>query len=295
MVSRQAAGEALNDQLQVRREVKGGNGAVSLIRVGNSALSFDTPDAPVSLADVGRAADQMGAKEVVHVWPGLVNQAERWDLIGEIDLSAPWFAEVVANELEVQKPIERVWFAAALLQLAKRKNVAQLRDLLVEVMAGDCAEPCGALAQSTAFKPADHEHFVHSVLSRFSALLLSNDGESFLDIRPAEQLADAEPVEMRIFSVRSMLLAPEAKLYVVHVDAIDGPFVEMVVNLLKVVASRYAISTRARKQAQALQHVVERRETTLREAERKETLETVQKTVVGLMEQLKKAGFTLPT
>jgi hypothetical protein len=295
MVSRQAAGEALNDQLQVRREVKGGNGAVSLIRVGNSALSFDTPDAPVSLADVGRAADQMGAKEVVHVWPGLVNQAERWDLIGEIDLSAPWFAEVVANELEVQKPIERVWFAAALLQLAKRKNVAQLRDLLVEVMAGDCAEPCGALAQSTAFKPADHEHFVHSVLSRFSALLLSNDGESFLDIRPAEQLADAEPVEMRIFSVRSMLLAPEAKLYVVHVDAIDGPFVEMVVNLLKVVASRYAISPRARMQAPALQLVVERRETPLRAAEPKETLETVQKTVVGLMEQLKKAGFTLPT
>jgi hypothetical protein len=294
MVSRTVADVAQNNQLLVRSEVKGGNGAMSLIRIGNSALSFDTPNAPVSLADVGRAADQIGATEVVHVWPGLVNQAERWDLIGEIDLSAPWFAEVVANELEVQKPIERVWFAAALLQLARRKSVAQLRDLLVEVMAGDCAEPCGALAQSTAFKSADHEQFVHSVLSRFSALLLSHDGESFLDIRPAEQLAAGEPVEMRFFSVRSMLLAPEAKLYVVHLDAIDGPFVEMIVNLLKVVASRYAISTRASKQALALQHEVERRETTLREAERKETLETVQKTMEGLMEQLKKVGLTLP-
>lgn len=294
MVSHPVANEAVNNQFLVRREVKGGNGAVSLIRVGNSALSFDTPIAPVSLADVGRAAEQIGAREVVHIWPGLVNQAERWDLIGEIDLSAPWFAEVVANELEVQKPIERVWFAAALLQLARRQNVAQLRDLLVGVMAGDCAEPCGALAQSTAFKPADHEHFVHSVLSRFSALLLSHDGESFLDIRPAEQMAAGEPVDMRIFSVRSMLLAPEAKLYVVHLDAIDGPFVEMIVNLLKVVASRYAISTRARKQAQALQREVERRESTLREAEQKEALQTVQKTMMGLMDQMKRMGIPLP-
>lgn len=290
----QVADEAQNNQLLVRREVKGSNGAVSLIRVGNSALSFDMPNAPLSLADVGRAADQIGAKEVVHVWPGLVNQAERWDLIGEIDINAPWFAEVVANELEVQKPIERVWFAAALVQLARRQDNAQLRDLLVKVIADDWAEACGTLAQSAAFKPADHENFLHSVLGRFSALLLSHEGESFLDIRPAEQMMAGEPVDMRIFSVRSMLLSPEAKLYVVHLDAIDGPFVEMSVNLLKVVASRYAISTRARKQAEALQHEVERRETTLRETARQETLETVQKTMAGLMEQLKMVGVTLP-
>ncbi|HIH2745237.1 TPA: hypothetical protein ACYLN4_000915 [Burkholderia lata] len=294
MVSRAVVKEASNNQLQVRTEVKGGNGAVSLIRVGNSALSFDTPDAPVSLADVGRAADQIGASEVIHLWPGLINQAERWDLIGEIDLNAPWFAEVVANELEVQKPIERVWFAAALVQLARRQDFAQLRDLLVKVMAGDCAEACGALARSTAFKPADHESFLHAVLGRFSALLMSQDGESFLDIRPAEHTAAGEPVEMRILSVRTMLLAPESKLYVVHLDAIDGPFVGTIVNLLKVVASRYAISTRARKQAQAMQHEVERRESNLREAEQKEALQTVQKTMAGLLEQMKTLGIPLP-
>lgn len=295
MVPRPVADAALNNQLLVQREVKVGNGAVSLIRVGNSALSFDTPNAPVSLADIGRAADQIGASEVVHVWPGLINQTERWDLIGEIDLNAPWFAEVVANELEVQKPIERVWFAAALVQLARGRGFAQLRDLLVKLMAGDCVEACGTLAQSMAFKPADHENFLHAVLGCFSALLLSHDGESFLDIRPAEHLATGEPVEMRTFSVRSMLLAPEAKLYVVHLDAIDGPFVETIVNLLKVVASRYAVSTRARKQAQALQHEVERRESTMREAARMETIETVQKTMAGLMEQIKAIGIPLPT
>lgn len=287
--------EALKDQMLGSTEAKGGHGAVSVIRVGNSALSFDTPNATVSLADADRVADQIGATEVVHLWPGMINQAERWDLIGEIDPSAPWFAELVANELEVQKPIERTWFAAALLQMARRQSIAQLRDLLDEMMTGAWIEQCRALAQYAAFKPTDHEHFVHSVLSRFSALLLSDDGESFLDIRPAVQSATSESVGMRVFNVRSMLLAPEAKLYVVHLDAIDGPFVEMVVNLLKAVASRYAISTRMHKQAEAAQHEVERRETTLREAERKETLETVQKTMVGLMEQLKKVGFTLPT
>lgn len=294
-VSLQNADESLKDQMLGNSDAKAGHGAVSVIRVGNSALSFDTPNAAVSLADADRVADLIGATEVVHLWPGMINQPERWDLIGEIDPSAPWFAELIANELEVQSPIERTWFAAALLQMARRQSIAQLRDLLDEMMTGAWSEQCGALAQSAAFKPRDHEHFVHSVLGRFSALLLSENGESFLDIRPAVQSATDESAQMRVFNVRSMLLAPESKLYVVHLDAIDGPFVEMVVNLLKVVASRYAISTRMHKRVEAAQHEVKRRETTLREAQRKETLETVQKTVVGLMEQLKKVGFTLPT
>ncbi|RWA45679.1 hypothetical protein AU476_01200 [Cupriavidus sp. UYMSc13B] len=100
----------------------------SLIRVGKSALSFDLPDAPVTLADVSRCASQLGAVEVVHLWPGLINQSERWDLIGEIDPNAPWFAEVVANELAPQEAVERVWFAASLLELRRQQDRAQPRD-----------------------------------------------------------------------------------------------------------------------------------------------------------------------
>ncbi|WP_247391829.1 hypothetical protein [Ralstonia pseudosolanacearum] len=289
VASSPVANEALIDGLPVPGEVNSAQGTVSLIRVGNSAFSFDTPNTPVSLADVGRAADQIGASEVVHVWPGLINQAERWDLIGEIDLNAPWFAEVVANGLGAEGASERVWVASELAELAKRNDCAQLRDLFDKLSVGN------GVKDDDPWQIRAFGRIVKSVLARSAALLLSQEGESFLDVRSPVQRPSEEPVVLRLFSVRSMLLAPEAKLYVVHQDAVDGPFVEMIVNLLKVVASRYAISTRARKQAQALQHEVERREAIQREAARQETMETVQKTMVGLMEQLKKAGFTLPT
>lgn len=266
-----------------------------LIRVGKSALTFDLPDEPVSLEAVGRFADEIRAAEVVHVWPGLVNQTERWDLIAEIDLSAPWFAEVLASELGAQSPLERIWFAAALLKLVRQHDRPQLRDLLGMILAGGSAEACGEPARSLVFAKADHQRIVDSVLNRFGALLLSQAGESFLDVRTAEQPVLDEHVELRAFNVRSLLEAPTPILYVVHLDVLDGPFVEMIVNLLLAVAFRYSTSTRARKQSEALQHEVERRESTQREAERMEALETVQKTMAGLMEHLKKAGLPLPT
>ncbi|CAN7780045.1 hypothetical protein LJR296_007938 [Cupriavidus necator] len=268
---------------------------LSVIRVGCSALSFDLPDAPVSLEEVTQCAGQLGAIEVVHLWPGLIHQPERWDLVGEIDLYAPWFAEVVASELAPQCAVERVWFAAALLQLARRQSRAQLRDMLVGLLKGDGAESCGAISQSAAFKPEARERFVNLVLDRFSGLLLCQDGESFLDVRPADGTVAEVALEVRAFSVRSLVEAAEPKLYVIHLDATDGPFIGMIVRLLRGVAERYSISTRARTQSEALRREVERRESTQREAERNTMLETVQSTMAGLMEQLKKAGIALPT
>ncbi|AMR78016.1 hypothetical protein [Cupriavidus nantongensis] len=272
-----------------------GSAPQSLIRVGSSALSFDLPDAPVSLEEISQYAGQVGAIEVVHLWPGLIHQSERWDLVGEIDLNAPWFAEVVANELAPQCAVERVWFASALLQLARRQGPAQLRDMLVGLLKADGAESCGAISQAASLKPEAHERFVSLVLDRFSGLLLCQEGESFLDVRPADGTAAELGIEVRTFSVRSMVEAAEPKLYVIHLDATDGPFIAMIVRLLRGVAERYSISTRARTQAQALQREVERREATQREAERISAVEMVQSTMAGLMEQLKKAGIALPT
>lgn len=267
----------------------------SLIRVGSSALSFDLPNAPVTLEDVSRCAGELGAVEVLHLWPGLINQPERWDLIGEIDPNAPWFAEAVASELAPQEAVERVWFAASLLQLRRQQDRAQLRDLVMATLAGDGAEPRCAILQSAAFKQEARERFVNLVLDRFSGLMLSQEGESFLDVRPADGTADDVQLEVRTFSVRSMVEASEPKLYVIHLDATDGPFIAMIVRLLRGVAERYSISTRARTQSEALQREIERRESTQREAERNTMLETVQSTMAGLMEQLKKAGIALPT
>lgn len=261
-----------------------------LICVGASALCFDRPDSTLSLDDIGDCAAQMEAVEVVHLWPGLVNQSERWDLIGEIDHNAPWFAETLANELATHGAIERVWFAAALLELARQREDAQLRDLVVKLLAEDASAACGAVATPPLFKPDAHERFANAVLNRFLGLLLSQEGQSFLDVRPP---AGAENVtqNIRTFSVRSLLLAPERKLYVVHLDAADGPFVEMIVDLLMSVAIRYSGSTRGHKQAQALKHEADRRESTQREAEQKAVLESATQTMVSLMEQLKKAGL----
>lgn len=244
----------------------------------------------MSLDDIGECAAQMEAAEVVHLWPGLVNQSERWDLIGEIDHNAPWFAETLANELEAHGAIERVWFAAALLELARQREDAQLRDLVVKLLAEDASAACGVIATPPLFKPDAHERFANAVLNRFLGLLLSQEGQSFLDVRPP---AGAENVtqNIRTFSVRSLLVAPERKLYVVHLDAADGPFVEMIVDLLMSVAVRYSGSTRGHKQAQALKHEADRRESTQREAEQKAVLESATQTMVSLMEQLKKAGL----
>ncbi|AVA38333.1 hypothetical protein C3Z06_32535 (plasmid) [Cupriavidus metallidurans] len=268
---------------------------LTLIRVGRSALCFDLPEAPVSLEEVSQCAGQLDANEVVHLWPGLIHQSERWDLVGEIDLNAPWFAEVVASELAPQCAVERVWFAGALLQLARRQGGAQLRDMLVGLLHADGAESCGAISQAAPFKPDAHERFVNLVLDRFSGLLLCQEGESFLDVRSADGTAAGLEIAVRAFSVRSMVEAADPKLYVIHLDATDGPFIVMIVRLLRGVAERYSISTRARTQAQALQHEVERREASQREAERLSAVEMVQSTMAGLMEQLKKAGIAVPT
>lgn len=277
-----------------RRSARDHGGMQSLIRIGNSALSFDLPDAPMSMEHIGQCADQLSAVEVVHLWPGLINQAERWDLIGELDLTAPWFAEVVASEVVPHETIERVWFAAALLQLARQRPRSQLRDLLTMMLAGD-ANDCGAIVQAATYKPEARERFVSMVLDSFSGLLLSQEGESFIDIRPAECTVADGHLELRAFTVRSMVEMEDPKLYVIHLDAIDGPFIAMIVKLLKAVAERYSLSTRARTRAEALQREVDRRETTQREAERMKTLESVQTTMADLMAQLKKAGLTLPT
>lgn len=287
-VHEQLAGSTTGEQAPVSQHGDGvgdvGAHIGALIRVGNSALSFDLPDTAMSMGDIDRFVADIGAQEVVHVWPGLVNQSERWDLIGEIDPRAPWFAEVVASVMEVQKPIERVWLASALVQMAKHQKGAQLRDLLINLH--DTESFNGANTSFRFSKNEDFENYMSSVQSSFGGLLLSENGEAFLDIKAAEG------VIVRPFSVRSMIESHESKLYVIHLDAVDGPFVEMTINLLMTVAHRYSISTRARTQAQAVLHELERRrESDQREAE-KAHLAKVEEATGKIRELLKAVGLS---
>ncbi|RWA45678.1 hypothetical protein AU476_01195 [Cupriavidus sp. UYMSc13B] len=118
----------------------------------------------------------------------------------------------------------------------------------MRMLAGNGAEPCRAIIQAATSKPEARERFANLVLDRFSGLMLSHEGESFLDVRPADGRGGEDHLEVRTFNVRSMIEASEPKLYVIHLDAIDGPFITMVVNLLMAVATRYSVSTRARTQ-----------------------------------------------
>lgn len=268
--------------------------SVRPLLVGQSALIFDRPETTVTLEDIERLADQIGAVEVVHAWPGLVGQTHRWDLIGEVDPASPWFAEVLARDLDVYRNADRIWFAAMLLQLARHRDSAQLRDLLEQLCGEKTVEAQFPMKRHGPHADERRDHFEDAVLDRFAGLLLSQEGESFLDVRPPTQSEKVECVELRAFTVRSMLYAQKPMLYVIHLDAADGQFVETIVNLLEEVAMRYSNSTRAQLQTRSVQQETERRVANERETERQEAVKVVQATMAGLIEHLKKAGLPMP-
>ncbi|ART61492.1 hypothetical protein CBP36_21230 (plasmid) [Acidovorax carolinensis] len=274
---------------------QGQYGAAEPIQIGRSTMVFDLPSSMVSLDDVEQLANHIGAGEVVHIWPGLTNQAHRWDLIGEIDLAAPWFAEVLASELVGEyRRDTRPALALSLINLARQHN-AQVRDLLEQVLQEEnAAASDGPIPQFVFVNGTRREHFTSAVLEFFAGLLLSQDGEAFLDVRLSPQDDGLGHVKIRPFTVRSMLQDAEKKLYVVHLDSTDGVFVENVVNLLRAVAIRCASSTRALIQAQSVKQEADRLIENQRAIERDEAIKVVRETMAGLMEHLKKAGLPIP-
>lgn len=281
-----------DDMFRVSLEPK--PGSARQFHIGRSALIFDRPEAAVGLEDVERLADQIGALEVVHAWPGLVGQAHRWDVIGEIDPAAPWFAEVLARDLDVYRNADRICFAAMLLQLARKSDSAQLRDLLEQLCGEGTVETHFPLKRQGADVDERRDRFEDAVLDCFAGLLLSQEGESFIDVRPPTHTENGGCTELRPFTVRSMLHAQKPMLYVIHLDAADGLFVETIVNLLEEVAMRYAKSTRAQLQVRSMQQEAERRIVKQLEIERLKAMKVMQDTMAGLIEQFKKAGLPMP-
>lgn len=256
----------------------------ALFRIGQSAICFDLPGQPVSVEQVSLFADELQAADVVDVWPGLAGQAVRWDLIGEVDPSAPWFAELVAEDLDVQRNVDRVCFASALRYLSRYQvQPPQLRDVLDLVLGDNDGVPFGPL-----LKVVDRQKLFASIMDRFAGLLLADEGEAFVDIR-----REGDPV--RLLCLRALQDDPKATLYVVHRDAADGSFAEVVSELLMTAARTLSLSARGQRRAQAMELEQRRQVAQERAAAQQEAVQTVQQTMSHLHDLLRKAGLPVPT
>lgn len=258
-----------------------------VMKLGRSGICFDLPEAPLEQSSITDAAQEMHVSEFVHIWPGLTNQSERWDLLAEIDPTAPWSAEIIADELNFSNPGGRLFFAAALQKAAAEKM--QIRDLLIALFDGSYVPDFWASASQGI---VDIKCLAQEVFCKLGALMLSDVGESFLDTKPAGATDDNNsPSTYTILSARSISQDPAAKLYVVHLDACDGPFVRTIVTLMSAVAQRYSVSSRNVKKAEAQKAQAIAEEERIREMKRKEAMERTMELLNSLSSHLKDTGL----
>ena len=211
-----------------------------VVKIGASAICFDFPESPIAKGALDLMAVDYSVDEIVHLHVGAVGQVIRWDVLGEISDQFPWEAENLACGLKF--PAEHCALVGGiLLDLKAKVPQAQLRDLL-KGLDGD-ASVRETLAQGVPpsmgllfgrMLPSEN---LDALVLRLSPLALCCNGGAFVDIR-----SDADG--LGIFTVRGLLDSFAAKLFVVHVDAMDGPFVRAVADLLRFVALGYAATAR---------------------------------------------------
>lgn len=244
-----------------RAQATGGD----LLQVGKSAFYFldQTFKLPAeSIAeDMGLAPNQL----VVHLWPGAVRQTVRWDALGEIDLNYPLFAQTWAR-WAFPDCDSAVNVAEAVLQL--RAGAAGLRELGIQ-MSTDA-----------------------TVQNALAALRLVRPGEAFVDWQSTEDMGDGVPEEeqQEVFTVREVMLSHVPRLYIVHIDALDGAFVQWIIGLLHQVINGYSNSGWVSRQMLSVEPA------TPEQAETPSTQSTalnheVTALVGGLLEKLRELGI----
>lgn len=205
-----------NERLQSLVDGTPNGPANSGIKVGMSAFCFDIPTAPFSDDDEARVTELYGIQEIAHLYPGAIGGSVRWDVLAEIDLQYPWYAEKLAEAMGF-RVAESVQVCKLLLDLKQAQPLAQLRDLLKD------ASPDAAIGQVLA------------------PLSLAPLGQAFVDL-PTDLNGDG--LDIDVLTVRGVLQSSSARLFVVHVDALDGPFVGWMVELLRFVVQGHAVSKR---------------------------------------------------
>lgn len=190
----------------------------SVTMVGCSAFRFDTPATPLATGETEFLMDLLDARDVVHLSPGLAGQSIRWDVFGEFDDDQPWILEQFLKAANFDRTdISRL--GIDMLVLKNSQPYPQLRDLLVE----------------PEIRAAHHVPL--------SSLSICSSGRAFVDLRSVSG-DDLAPEMKSTFCVKEVAASDLKTLYVVHVDALDGPFVTWLVDLLRALVLSYSTSKR---------------------------------------------------
>lgn len=221
---------------------------IEVVQVGASAFCFGSPVSPVSDDLIESLKVAYKTEDVMHLHLGAIDHKIHWNVLGDISESFPWEAEKLACAMGFSGGNSAL-IASLLMDLKKEYTQPQLRDLLV------VCESSGFDMKVKVDKILDESHspnvkFLFSrllsddlrkvlddIILRLSPLLLCHKGQSIIDIRSDEE-------EFESFTVRGLLESPVPKIFVVHVDALDGPFVKFISDLLREVVLGYGTTAR---------------------------------------------------
>jgi len=221
---------------------------IEVVQVGASAFCFGSPVSPVSDDLIESLKVAYKTEDVMHLHLGAIDHKIHWNVLGDISESFPWEAEKLACTMGFSGGNSAL-IASLLMDLKKEYTQPQLRDLLV------VCESSGFDMKVKVDKILDESHspnvkFLFSrllsddlrkvlddIILRLSPLLLCHKGQSFIDIRSDEE-------EFESFTVRGLLESPVPQIFVVHVDALDGPFVKFISDLLREVVLGYGTTAR---------------------------------------------------
>ena len=224
-----------------------------VVRIGASALCFDIPDQPISEADLAVIFDDLAVSQVKHVWLGTTGEGVRWNVLGDISIKNPWFAQLLACTMGFTKPNAAI-AACIFLELNKTMTSPQLRDVLticesVQVLTDRqiTSDEGGPVSSGIAtifsrLSIAAKGSFISEVVDHFDGLLLCPDGDTFLDIRRNSKETATD--SLSVFSLQELAESSVPRLFVIHVDALDGPFVLWISTLLETMAWSYSQSIR---------------------------------------------------
>lgn len=218
---------------------------LKFVRVGRSVLCFDLPEDPLVVEELQLIADEfaMPSEDMVHLFPGTLNEAVRWNVLGEIDLAYPWFAELLATAMNTPAPCIKL-VSSILLALKRNKPDAEIRDLLMFTgkSQDEMLEAVATVSSATsllikhAAKSGELDQTIKHLITQLGPLALASEGQSFVDLN-IDSVGQS-------FTVMEIAKSPVQRVYIIHVDALDGPFILWLTHLLQMVATKNAATHR---------------------------------------------------
>ena len=191
-----------------------------LVPVGNSAFYFGENgriDAETVMSIARCFKTPLETDQIIHLWPGEMRPSVRWNVLNEIDLEMPLFANTFTQWAFPDTDTPRC--GEIILENIDKKQIVSLRNL--------------------------HDDYGTAFGRNLIALSLTKKADSFVDIPSTEDNSSEDIIDS--FTVREVLLSPTSKLFVVHIDSLDGPFVHWLVELLYKISTGYGSSDRYKK------------------------------------------------